>query len=261
MTTTTTAVAGANFYSRCALAGALSCSVTHCLLLPVDAVKTRTPLLPTASSGAVDFRPVVWTPSTSLLKVSGSGPTAANNFAQGALKVGGYEFWKQQAIETVGVDTATSYRPLVYLASAGIAGLLADLVSYPFDQTAARGRAGRGLYSGFGALLRRQVPYMQGQFTGYELASEALYSAIDTQRGDLSSATVTGISLASGFCGGIAAAVMSQPAHTLPHRSVFAGLGTRMIMAGILTAGQFGIYDEVRRVLTSGYEVAQMKTG
>jgi len=96
---------------------------------------------------------------------------------------------------------------------------------------------------------------------------------------------VTGVNLGSGIIAGTAAAIVSQPADTLlskinkqkaaPGVSVmtrlfalakelgpsglFLGLGPRIIMVATLTAGQFAIYGDIKRILgaTGGVEIGK----
>jgi solute carrier family 25 phosphate transporter 3 len=44
-------------------------------------------------------------------------------------------------------------------------------------------------------------------------------------------------------------------------RGLFLGLGARIVMVGTLTAGQFAIYGDIKRVLgaTGGVEIAKSK--
>jgi solute carrier family 25 phosphate transporter 3 len=44
-------------------------------------------------------------------------------------------------------------------------------------------------------------------------------------------------------------------------RGLFLGLGARIVMVGALTAGQFAIYGDIKRVLnaTGGHEIAKPK--
>lgn len=95
---------------------------------------------------------------------------------------------------------------------------------------------------------------------------------------------VTSINLGSGLIAGVTAAIISQPADTLLSKinkqkgaegsissrlikmsgelgvkGLFLGLGARMVMVGALTAGQFAIYGDIKRVLnaTGGYEIGK----
>lgn len=85
--------------------------------------------------------------------LTGFGPTAAGYFLQGAFKFGGYELFKQQFINQVGIDNAREYRTLIYLASAGCAEFFADIALCPLEATRIRlvsePTYASGLVSGF----------------------------------------------------------------------------------------------------------------
>ncbi|KAJ2955863.1 hypothetical protein NQZ79_g8193 [Umbelopsis isabellina] len=142
----------------------------------------------------------------------------------------------------------------------------------------------RGFYSGFGPILFKQVPYTMAKFVVYEKAAEAIYKSIGTPKEMLSNGTVTAVNLGSGIIAGTCAAIISQPADTLLSKinkqkgvegqsitsrlvtmagqlgvkGLFTGLGPRIVMVATLTAGQFAIYGDIKRVLgaTAGVEIA-----
>jgi len=137
-------------------------------------------------------------------------------------------------------------------------------------------------YSGFGPILFKQVPYTMAKFVVYEKVAEAIYRRVD--KNSASDGTKTAINLGSGLIAGFAAAIVSQPADTmlskinktkglpgesttsrlikigkeLGFRGSYAGIGARLFMVGTLTAGQFAIYGDIKRVLgaTGGVEIA-----
>jgi solute carrier family 25 (mitochondrial phosphate transporter), member 3 len=106
-------------------------------------------------------------------------------------------------------------------------------------------------------------------------------------KAELSAGTISSINLGAGLIAGFAAAIISQPADTLLSkinktralpgetitsrlikmagdlgpRGLFTGLGARLVMVGTLTAGQFAIYGDIKRVLgaTGGIEIAKVK--
>ena len=303
-----TAPTGIDLYSRFAFAGALCCAVTHGALTPVDVVKTRIQLDPvTYNQGMVGgFRQVIAKEGAGAL-LTGFGPTCAGYFLQGALKFGGYEFWKRTIIDYVGMDTAVQYRVPIYLVSSGIAEFFADVALCPLEATRIRlvsqptfasGLAGgfarilreegfiKGFYSGFVPILFKQVPYTMAKFAVQEQAAEAIYSSMGKTKAQVSNATNTGVYLASGVIAGAAAAIISQPADTLLSKinkqkgaegesvlsrlgvmarqlgvsGLFLGLGPRIVMVGTLTAFQFAIYGDIKRVLnaTGGAEIAKV---
>ncbi|KAK4214004.1 mitochondrial carrier domain-containing protein [Rhypophila decipiens] len=225
---------GAQLYSRFALAGAVCCSVTHGALTPVDVVKTRIQLDPAKYNNGLigGFRKVIQTEGAGAL-LTGAGPTFAGYFLQGALKFGGYEFFKQQSINLLGLETATNYRTGVYLASAGAAEFFADIALCPLEATRIRlvseptyanGLIGgfskmfktEGLgafYAGFGPILFKQVPYTMTKFVVYEKVAEAAFRVFPKK--DLSDSMQTVVNLGSGLIAGFAAAIVSQPADTM----------------------------------------------
>ncbi|ORX89791.1 mitochondrial carrier [Basidiobolus meristosporus CBS 931.73] len=132
----------------------------------------------------------------------------------------------------------------------------------------------RGFYSGFGPICFKQIPYNMTKFVMYERTSEAIYKTIGTPKDQLSTGTHTGINLGSGLIAGICAAIVSQPADTLLSKinkqkgaegsitsrlialskelgvkGLFIGLGPRIVMVGSLTALQFAIYGDIKRML------------
>lgn len=131
----------------------------------------------------------------------------------------------------------------------------------------------KGFYSGFGPILFKQVPYTMAKFVVFERLSETIYDQISTPKDQLSNASQTGINLLSGVGAGAVAAVISQPADTLLSKvnkeagegpimkrlvdiakrlgpsGLFLGLGARVVMIGTLTAGQFAIYGDIKRIV------------
>lgn len=139
-------------------------------------------------------------------------------------------------------------------------------------------------YSGFGPILFKQVPYTMAKFVVYEKVSEYIYTNL-VDRSKVSNGTNTAINLGSGLIAGFAAAIVSQPADTmlskinktkglpgegttsrlikiakeLGLRGSYAGIGARLFMVGTLTAGQFAIYGDVKRIMgaVGGVEIAK----
>jgi len=297
-------LSGFDLYSRFAFAGAVCCSVTHGGLTPVDVVKTRIQLDPVTYNRGLfgGFRQVIANEGAGAL-LTGVGPTFAGYFLQGAFKFGGYEFFKQQSINLLGYESASSNRTAVYLASAAAAEFFADIALCPLEATRIRlvseptfasGLVGGfskilktegvgAFYSGFGPILFKQVPYTMAKFVVYEKVAELIWQSMD--KNTASDGTKTVVNLGSGLIAGFAAAIVSQPADTmlskinktkglpgegtttrlikiakeLGFRGSYAGIGARLFMVGTLTAGQFAIYGDIKRVLgaTGGVEISK----
>lgn len=92
--------------------------------------------------------------------LTGVGPTFAGYFLQGALKFGGYEFFKQQWINQLGYETAANNRTAVYLASSATAEFFADIALCPLEATRIRlvsePTFASGLIGGFGKIARTE---------------------------------------------------------------------------------------------------------
>ncbi|OZJ01512.1 hypothetical protein BZG36_05579 [Bifiguratus adelaidae] len=144
----------------------------------------------------------------------------------------------------------------------------------------------KGFYSGFGPICFKQIPYTMAKFVVYELAAEQIYRSLGKTKDQLSPGTVTAVNLGAGVIAGTAAAIISQPADTLLSkinkqkgaegesitkrlismanqlgaRGLFLGLGPRIVMVATLTAGQFAIYGDIKRMLgaTNGVEIAKV---
>ncbi|KAJ9195980.1 hypothetical protein DTO164E3_6518 [Paecilomyces variotii] len=138
-------------------------------------------------------------------------------------------------------------------------------------------------YSGFGPILFKQIPYTMAKFVVFEKVAEQVFRRVD--KSTLSDGAITGVNLGSGLIAGFAAAIVSQPADTmlskinktpglpgegtvsrlikigkeLGLRGSYAGIGARLFMVGTLTAGQFAIYGDIKRLLgaTAGVEIAK----
>ncbi|KAI9783088.1 MAG: mitochondrial phosphate carrier protein [Geoglossum umbratile] len=140
-----------------------------------------------------------------------------------------------------------------------------------------------GFYSGFGPILFKQVPYTMAKFVVYEKVAEAFYAQVP--KSSLSDGAQTGVNLGAGLIAGFAAALVSQPADTmlskinktkgapgesttsrlisiareLGIRGSYTGIGARLFLVGLITAGQFSIYGDIKKAMnaTGGVELAK----
>jgi solute carrier family 25 phosphate transporter 3 len=121
------------------------------------------------------------------------------------------------------------------------------------------------------------------KFVVYEKCIETVYSRVD--KSTLSDGAQTAVNLGSGLMAGFAAALVSQPADTmlskinktkgapgegttsrlikiakeLGLKGSYTGIGARLFMVGTLTAGQFAIYGDIKKLLgaTGGVEISK----
>lgn len=273
---------GFDLYSRFALAGALGCSITHGAFTPVDVVKTRMQLEPTIYNRGMigGFRQVIQNEGIGAL-ATGFGPTAAGYFMQGAFKFGGYEFFKKQSIDILGIETARENRALVYSVSAGCAEFFASVALCPLEATRIRlvstpgfangliGGFGKILknegvgafYSGFGPILFKQVPYTITKFVAYEKIAEAIFGQFD--KSTMSNGAQTTVNLGSGLLAGFAAAIVSQPADTMLSKiNKTKGLpGESTVSRLIKIAGELGIRGSFTGLPTRLFMVGGLTAG
>lgn len=122
--------------------------------------KSRITLFSSPSQGFVGgFRQVIANEGAGAL-LTGFGPTFAGYFIQGALKFGGYEFWKKQAIDNLGYETAQKNRAAVYLGASAIAEFFADIALCPLEATRIRlvsqPTFAKGLAGAFGKIAKEE---------------------------------------------------------------------------------------------------------
>ncbi|TIB69841.1 hypothetical protein E3P77_00245 [Wallemia ichthyophaga] len=297
---------GADLFGRFALAGALCCAITHGGATPIDVVKTRIQLEPETYRGGMlkSFRQIASTEGPGAL-LTGVGPTFAGYFLQGAFKFGGYEFFKKQSIDYVGVENAKANRTAIYLGSAGTAEFFASIALCPLEATRIRlvsqptfasglmtglpkimSQEGvSALYAGFGPILFKQIPYTMAKFAVFERVSEMAIQAYGKPKASLSGTESNSINLGCGLVAGMASAVISQPADTLLSKinktqakvgestttrlvglagqlgmgGMFSGIGTRLVMVGSITAGQFALNGSFKDLMNAkgGVEISK----
>ncbi|KAF2762912.1 mitochondrial phosphate carrier protein [Pseudovirgaria hyperparasitica] len=272
---------GFDLYSRFALAGALGCSITHGAFTPVDVVKTKIQLDPiTYNRGMIGgFRQVLSQEGARTL-LTGLGPTFTGYFIQGAFKFGGYEFFKQQSINVIGIESARRNRTAVYSVSSASAEFFASIALCPLEATRIRLVSTPGFangliggfskilknegvgafYSGFGPILFKQVPYTVTKFVAFEKIAEFFKARVNTDKligGD------TTLNLGSGLLAGFAAAIVSQPADTMLSKiNKTKGLPGESTLARLMKiAGELGLRGSFAGLPTRLFMVGGLTAG
>ena len=235
-----------SYYLKGAAAGGICCSITHGALTPVDVVKTRVQLDSVKyNKGLVGgFRQIIAEEGAMAL-TTGLGATAAGYFVQGWFKFGGVEFFKVQAVATLGEETAWNNKTAIYLGSSAIAETIADIFLCPLEAVRIRSVSDPefcdgladgfskmmkaegigGFYAGLMPILAKQVPYTMAKFAVQGAAADAIYGSMGKKPADLSSGGNIGVSVASGVVAGVVAAIISHPADTLLSKVNKAGAG------------------------------------
>ena len=200
------------------------------------------------------FRQVIQNEGARTL-LTGFGPTFTGYFIQGAFKFGGYEFFKKQSIDILGLEKARRNRTAVYSVSAACAEFFASIALCPLEATRIRlvstpgfangliGGFGKILknegigafYSGFGPILFKQYVDLDKKLNDgrkkqkltytyrvpYTVTKFVAFEKISEaffarlDKSKLSGGAQTGVNLGSGLLAGFAAAIVSQPADTM----------------------------------------------
>lgn len=279
-------------YTKAAFGGAVCCSVTHGGTTPIDVVKTRMQLDPGKYTSFLGtFNQIKATEGTAAL-FTGVMPTFQGYFVQGWFKFGGVEICKTKFAQAMPSEQAAyNNRDVITLGGSAVAEFVADIFLCPYEACRIRsvsdpgyangmmavgkklvGEMGvvNGLYSGFGPMLFKQIPYTMAKFAVQQKVAEIWYNAMNTSPEKMSKSGVLGVSLGSGVVAGVAAATISQPADGLLSKvnkkgaggegSMMTRLGriaaetgfvklctqglfARWIHVGTITAGQFAVVD------------------
>jgi solute carrier family 25 phosphate transporter 3 len=232
-------VSSADYYGKCLIGGVLACGLTHLAMTPLDVVKCNIQVDPARFKSLNQGVRLIASEQGATALFKGWLPTFFGYSAQGALKFGLNEVFKDTYSNLVGQENYITYRGLVWAAASGSAEFFADIALCPFEmvkvriQTSPTGtfpvsfgealtkmNSNRAEYSfPFGSLVplwSRQIPYTIAKFVGFEFVVETFYKNVFTEpKSSYSKSTQLGITFASGYIAGVVCAVVSQPADNL----------------------------------------------
>lgn len=226
----------AKYYATCTFGGLMACGATHWGVTPLDLVKCRRQVDGKLYKGNFDGWSKIMKSDGFRGIYTGGGPTFWGYSVQGALKYGGYEFFKKFYSDLAGPENASKYKTAIYLAGSASAEFIADIGLCPFEavkvrtQTtmppfakgtldginkivAAEGFA--GLYKGIYPLWGRQIPYTMMKFASFETVVEMIYHRLPGQKSDYSKGAQTGVAFTGGYIAGILCAIISHPADVM----------------------------------------------
>lgn len=150
----------------------------------------------------------------------------------GGLKFGGYEYFKRQSVLLAGSQkTAVENRTFIYLSSAALAEVIADVALCPLEATRIRLVSNKNfasgmfpglmklfkeggfktLYAGFVPIVAKQVPYSCGQFYFNEISHEVVNRVLGKEKRKAIAQNQTyelGVTLGCGLSAGVAAAIL-----------------------------------------------------
>ena len=263
------------------------------LLLSVDVVKTKVQTNPTKyPSIGLSFATIVKDEGVGVF-FAGWAPTMTGYFVGGAVLYATTELFRR-ALTTAAGLYADSLEVAIILTSAGISSAIAAAVFCPFETVRIRSVAQptfgsnafhvvsrmveeegiESLFNTIPVFMVKQVPYACVKFTVFDLSTEFLYKTYPAVQEDLKLSLL--ISLVGGVLGGVAAAVVSNPADAViaelkkaksslsPQEALkvlldrdgvstlFTGLPLRMVLSSLTASLQFLVFDGIRFALGVG---------
>lgn len=274
------------------LSGAICCSGVHLALTPIDVVKTKVQTDSNKYSGFSAFGTVFEEGGIDAF-FNGWQPTFLGYFFWGGLSYALTEFLRRTLIDEFRPVEA-SLEILIILFAASMGAFVGSFVICPFESVRIRSVSQKdfaptvwgvflrmykeeGLKSLFAAVplfLGKEVPFAMAKFAVFDLSTIWLYQQFPAAREDLQLSLL--VSLVGGTMGGIAAAIVSNPADVtisvlkkakndigvggaaamiiddggLP--ALFTGLPLRMVFYSLVVSLQFLVYDSVRFALGIG---------
>lgn len=280
-------------FLRFCASGAICCSGVHLLLTPIDVVKTKVQTDPDKYPNLLSALNTVSAEEGLQSFFTGWAPTFLGFFVNGATAYSATEFFRRYFIERAGPDANILEVPII-LAAASISASFGSFTLAPFEAVRVRSIAQPdfadnilgvfnrivdeegvlSLFSAVPAFLPKEILFACAKFTVFDLSTQYMYDTFPTAKEDLQLSLL--VSLAGGTLGGLAAAIVSNPADATisemkkaktdmgPAEAVkalldkggiaflFRGLGIRMIFYTLIVSLQFLVYDAVRYSLGIG---------
>merc|ERR1719331_3661778 len=134
-------------------------------------------------------------------------PTFQGYFVQGWFKFGGVEVCKTKFAQTMTEQAAWNNRDFITLGGSAVAEFVADVFLCPYEACRIRAVSDPGyangmmnvgkkmiaelgfvpaLYSGFGPMLFKQIPYTMAKFAVQQKCAEKIYDALGTSPSQMS---------------------------------------------------------------------------
>lgn len=126
------------YYAACVFGGLMACGATHWAVTPLDLVKCRRQVDAKLYKGNIEGWRTIMASDGVRGIYTGGGPTSLGYSVQGALKYGGYEWFKKFYSDLAGPEGAVKYKTYIYLAGSASAEFIADVGLCPFEAVKVR---------------------------------------------------------------------------------------------------------------------------
>ena len=139
----------------------MACGLTHWLITPLDLVKCRRQVNSKLYSSNIQGWNKIWAEEGASMIYRGGSPTFFGYSIQGALKYGGYEFFKKFYSDLIGDEAAVKYKTYVYLAGSASAEFFADIGLCPFEAVKVRNQTSvpafsKGTFDGISKIVSEE---------------------------------------------------------------------------------------------------------
>ena len=131
-----------DYFARISLSGALACSITHSLVVPLDVIKTRLQTdgsLRGVRQAARAILQETQGPFRARVFLNGVSATGLGYYLQGGAKFGGYELLKYNIFDRIdragGSEAVRRWRLPVMMGAAGVAEIFASVMLTPLEVT------------------------------------------------------------------------------------------------------------------------------
>jgi len=228
-----------NYYGKCLIGGILACGLTHAGVTPLDVSKCNMQVNPGKYTGLGSALRTIAAEEGTVALFKGWFPTLLGYSAQGALKYGLYEIFKDTYSNMLGEENSKKYKALIWCAGSASAEFFADIALCPLEmvkvkvQTSVPGTWPTGFFpalakmrenkaetrfpfGSLGPLWSRQIPYTVAKFFFFEKIVQQFYTHVFTApKETYSKPTQLGITFTSGYLAGVICAIVSHPADSL----------------------------------------------
>lgn len=225
-----------SYYRNCLVGGVLSSSIRW-VLTPLDSIKCNMQVHPNKYPSFAGGLQMVYRTEGLQGLYRGLAPTILSYSAQTGTKYMVYEYLKDHMKEWVGEEQANQYQSLIYIAAAGTAEAIADVLMVPWETLKVQMQTSdhnprsaprlipsmvslfqqpQTLVQNLPPLWSRQIIGTMANFLTFEHSSNAIYlHLLEGEKSEHSVTTQLAVTCTAGFISGLVSTVVSHPADSL----------------------------------------------